>query len=1075
MRVRISAVLIAAFACSALAQTYTIKTFAGGALPVNVAGLSTSLGVINGIAVDATGNVYLSLGDYNAVVRSDASTSVLTLVAGNGTYGFAGDGGPASSAQLANPAGIAFDAAGNLYIADAGNNCIREVVNGVINTIAGNGAAGYSGDNGPAAAAEFNGLGGIALDSAGNLYAADFYNQAIRKIAGGVITTFAGNGTYGYSGDGGAAASAQLAGPMGVAVDYTGAVYIAEAYNNRIRKVANGVISTYAGSGVAGYTGDYGPATQATLREPTDLAMDSLSNLYIADYGNNRVRMVAFSARPVITTVAGDGETVYDGEHVAATSAGLAAPQHVATDASGNLYIADGIRVRKVSHSTINTIAGGGVPTGENGPAVNAQLLSPQGVTLDSAGNVYIADEGTGRILKVSGGTLTRVAGTGTDQGSTKTGTPAAGAQLGQPTGVAVDAGGNVFLTDAENCRLLKVSGGVVSMVAGGGASLGDGGPAANAQLADPEAVAIDGGGNLYLADLDRIRVITNGVITTLAGNGTGGYQGDGAVATAAELSSPSGVAVDTSGNLYLADYANNRVRMVANGIITTFAGNGTYGFTGSGGNAVSAEVGYPAGVATDAAGNVYITDSYRVLKVTKGKTSNTITTIGGLNNPQGLAVDSAGNVYVAEPSTHRVRVLSPAAGTTCATTVTAANPVAPVAGGPLAIAIQTGTNCSWAIENLPAWITVQGNAFGSGAGAVTLAVAANPDVPRAATILAGGQSVVVGQAGAMTITGQVTSSSGSLLPGVTLTLSGGKSASAVSDSGGNFSFSGFSSLGVYTVTPSLAGYAFLPASQTFTNATSNPAANFTAWPVPQITGVGPVFGSTLVPAPSGFAAAETISIYGSNLCSTPAAIANPTLPDRLASCIVQVDGTNLHVYYAGAGQINAVLPQTLASGTHQLVVQRYTDTSYKTMAVATAAFSLPVNPVSMAFAERTDNGAQVLLVQNPDGSFAGSAKPVHAGDTVILYLTGLGKTAQTFAEGAAPKVASSAVATIQVTVQGLAAKVIYAGVQPQYPGIDQMNLQMPAYKLAAGQSTVTVQFSAPSASQTVSYQVSAQ
>ncbi len=196
-------------------------------------------------------------------------------------------------------------------------------------------------------------------------------------------------------------------------------------------------------------------------------------------------------------------------------------------------------------------------------------------------------------------------------------------------------------------------------------------------------------------------------------------------MATAAELSNPSGVAVDNAGNIYLADYGNNRVRMVTNGIISTVAGNGTYGFSGSGGNATSAQVGYPAGVAADSAGNLYITDSYRVLKVTKGK----ISTLGGLQNPQGIAVDAAGNVYVAEPATHRVRVLSPAT-TPCTVSVTPATPQALIGGGPLSISVQIGANCSWAVENLPAWATVQGNAFGAGSSAITLSVSPNPDAP---------------------------------------------------------------------------------------------------------------------------------------------------------------------------------------------------------------------------------------------------------------------------------------------------------------------------------------------------------
>lgn len=1071
MRLRTTAFLIAAFACSAAAQNYTMKTFAGGALPVNVAGVAASLGAINGIAVGPRGDVFLSLGDYDIVVRCDVDTSVITVAAGNGTNGFAGDGGPATSAELANPAGLAVDSEGNLYIADSDNNVIREVSNGVITTIAGTGAQGYSGDKGPAMNATFNGPGALALDSGGNLYVADFYNQAVRKISAGVITTVAGNGSYGYSGDKGAATSAQLAGPAGLTIDYVGNLYIADSYNNCVRKVSNGVITTFAGNGTAGSSGDYGPAAMATLRTPTDLYMDPFSNLYIADYGNNRVRMVSYGQN-VISTVAGTGAAAYSGEHVSAMSCSLLAPEQVTTDAAGNLYIVDGSRVRKVANGMINTIAGGGIPVGEGGAAASAQMASPQGLAMDSSGNLYIADAATGRILKVSGGTLSRVAGTGTaGRGAVKNQIAATSVQLGNPTGVAVTSGGTLYIADAANLLLLKVSNGILSTAAGGGSAQGDGGPATSAQFSIMNSVTADAGGNLYLTDLERVRMISNGVITTVAGNGTEGYLGDNELATATYLSSPADVALDSSGNMYIADYGNSRVRQVTNGIITTVAGNGNYGFTGSGGTATSAQIGNPTGVAVDTTGNIYVTDNYRVMKITKAKTT-TISTIGGLQNPQGIAVDAAGNVYVAQPDLHRVVELSPSAGTTCAVTVTPATPVAPLAGGALTINVQTGAACSWAVENLPAWITAS-NPIGAGPGAATLSVAANTDAPRTAAILAGGQAVIIGQAGAMTITGQVTSSTGTIMPGVALALSGGKTANLASDSGGYFSFSGFSSAGTYTVTPTLAGYAFVPPSQTFTNATSNPTANFVAWPLPQISGVGPVFGSTLVPAPAGFAAREAISIYGSNLCST-AVTATPSLPDRLSNCFAQVDGVNVHIYYAGPTQVNAVLPQTLTTGTHQLTVQRYTDSTYKTMAAQSATVNLTVNAAAMAFAERTDNGTQILLAQFTDGTFAGSAKPVQAGNIVTLYLTGLGKTAQTFTEGAAPKVASSAVTPITVTVQGLAAQVLYDGVQPSYPGIDQINLQLPKYTLAAGANTVTVQFNVPSANQTVTYQLNA-
>jgi uncharacterized protein (TIGR03437 family) len=793
--------------------------------------------------------------------------------------------------------------------------------------------------------------------------------------------------------------------------------------------------------------------------------LDAAGNLFIADYGNNRIRMVA---NGVITTSAGNGTQTFSGDGGSATSAGLAAPQRMAFDGAENLYLVDGVRVRKIAGGVIATVAGGGAPLGEGGLAASAQLHSPQGVAVDAAGNVYITDAGTGRVLEVSNGTIQKLAGTGTAGFNGDNG-PAANAQLAGPSGVAVDAAGNIYVTDGANLRVRKVAGGTITTFAGGGSTLGDNGPAAKAQLSAPEGLAVDGAGNLYIADLNRVRMVSNGVIGTAAGNGNVGYQGDGGVATAARISGASGVAA-ASGNLYIADSGNNRVRIVANGVITTAAGNGNYGFSGTGGTATSATLGNPTGVAADPSGDFYVTDSYRVLKVSKGK----ITTIAGLTGPQGVAVDGAGNVYVADPAGHRVRVLTPA-GTACAVAPTPATLQIAMTGGTLALNIGTGETCPWAIENLPDWIAVSGDLFGAGPASATLVIAPNPDMPRSGTFVAGGQNVTVTQAGTATILGQVTlrTTAGAAVAGVTIGLTGAVTAQVMTDAGGNFAITNLNSTGTYTVTPALAGYSFVPVSQTFTNTTANPTANFTAWPLPRIAALAPAFASALQPPPAGLAAGEIVTLFGTNLCTDPAASAVPTLPDRIGACIVQVDGVNIRLYYGSSSQVNAVLPQALALGTHQMVVQRYTDTGYKQMAAQSQTFPFTVDRVGMAFVEWRDVAATVVAAQYTDGGLAASSRPLRPGDTISLYLTGLGRKAQTFTEGAAPKTTSPAMETILIVVQGQSAKVLYAGVQSQYPGLDQITLQLPAYTLPAGKTTATIQISAPSTGQTLSYEVS--
>jgi uncharacterized protein (TIGR03437 family) len=665
---------------SASGQDYTVTTFAGGYSPANIPGPSASLYGPNSVAVDKTGNVFFADSGEHVVLRLDATTGVLTLVAGNGTEGFSGDNGPATSAQLAFFQGVAVDSAGNLYIAD--NQRVRKVSNGVITTIAGNGTLGFSGDNGLASSAQLNNPNGVAVDSAGNLYIADTANNRIRKVANGVITTVAGNGTAGFGngGDNGPATSADLNQPRGVALDAAGSLYIADTANNRIRKVANGVITTVAGNGTAGFGngGDNGPATSADLNQPQGVAVDSAGNLYIADTANNRIRKVA---NGMITTAAGNGTAGFGGDNGSAASAKVSGPSGVAVDAAGNLFIADGAnrRVREVSNGVITTAAGNG-SVGDDGPSTGAQLNSPEGVAVDAAGNLYIADFSSGRIRKVANEVITTMAGNGTCCFSGDNG-PATSAQLYNPGGIAVDAAGNLYIADQGN-RVRKVSDGVITTVAGNGTPgfSGDNGPATSAQLNvqnQPSAIAVDAAGSLYIADTgnNRVRKVTNGVITTVAGNGTPGFSGDNGPAISAQLNQPQGIAVDSVGNLYIADRANQRIREVASGLITSVAGNGTAGFSGDSGPATSAKLSGPTGVAVDSFGSLYFSDlgNGRIRKVANGVITtvagngthgfggdNGPATSAGFDQPTSPAIDAVGNLYVADWMDNRIRLLTP-------------------------------------------------------------------------------------------------------------------------------------------------------------------------------------------------------------------------------------------------------------------------------------------------------------------------------------------------------------------------------------------------------------------------------
>ncbi len=291
---------------------------------------------------------------------------------------------------------------GTLYIADTTNNRIRKVSGGIISTVAGTGTAGYSGDGGQATSAQLNNPIGVAVDGEGNLYIADLVNARVRKVSGGVITTVAGTGTAGYSGDGGQATSAQLNTPYGVAVDGQGNVYISDLNNQRIRKVSGGIITTVAGTGTAGFSGDGGQATSAQLNNPVGVAVDAQGNLYIADIVNQRIRKVSGG---VITTVAGTGTAGYSGDDGQATSAQLNYPIGVAVDAAGSLYVADqaNYRVRKVSGGIIRTVVGTGTQgfSGDGGQAASAQLADPFGLVVDRQGSVYVSDPVNQRVRKI--------------------------------------------------------------------------------------------------------------------------------------------------------------------------------------------------------------------------------------------------------------------------------------------------------------------------------------------------------------------------------------------------------------------------------------------------------------------------------------------------------------------------------------------------------------------------------------------------------------------------------------------------------------------------------------------------
>ncbi|HUA59061.1 MAG TPA: hypothetical protein VML19_09930, partial [Verrucomicrobiae bacterium] len=649
-----------------------------------------------GLAVDSSGNIYVAEYD-NYTIRKIDTTNTITTIAG--TYNqckYGGDGGPATSAYLCHPQGLALDSSGNLYIADSGNYRVRKLVpTGTISTCAGTGSGGYSGDGGPATSAELNWPSGVAVDNGADLFINDQNNCRVREVefSTQIISTVAGTGTCGYSGDGGLATLAKIGQAyVGIAADGTGTtVTFGDSTNNRVRQfTVGGNISTIAGTGTAGFSGDRGPAIMAEIHTPQGVAIANSGTIYVSDSSNYRVR--AFTVGGDINTVAGNGSTTFPTlvSGVPASGVVLNSPYDLLVDPSGNVFFGEyfNCTVRELVKSTglVNIFAGTvavGATTGTctgfsggGGPATSAELGNVNGVARDGAGNIYIADTSNCVVWEVTtGGTISVFAGSGPPKncGYSGDGGPATSARLSAPVGVFVDSKNNVYIGDSANNRVREVSNGTISTIAGDGVAgyLGDGDPATIAELKNPDGVAVDRAGNLFIADTDNcvIRQVAaaTGIISTIAGTGTCDFNGDGP-ATEHELNKPTYISVDANDNLFMTDNNNQRIRWVnPAGTMTTIGGNGTAGLSGDGRPALSAELAYPNGIAQDASGNYLVGDgnNYRIRQITAFSALSTspssldfgLVTLGSTGGSQYLTLSALGpltfsNISVTAPFT---------------------------------------------------------------------------------------------------------------------------------------------------------------------------------------------------------------------------------------------------------------------------------------------------------------------------------------------------------------------------------------------------------------------------------------
>jgi sugar lactone lactonase YvrE len=782
-------------------RAQNVSTVAGGGSD-NVPALSVSIGGPEAVVKDAAGNTYILDNFFSRILKVNA-IGVLTVLAGNGTNGFSGDGAPAAGAQLHGPSAMFMDASGNFFIADSDNSVIREIpaVSGThygINMTAGNiytiaGVAGsldYNGDGIPATTAFLNVPDGVFVDGVGNVFIGDRFNHIVRELANvstggktaGNIYTIAGTiptGTSphtvpqpGFAGDGGPATGAKLHDPWGLYGDSSGNLFIADSSNCLIRVVApTGTIATFAGTvpvpstnpPVCGSTGDQGLATAAQLKTPHGVFLDAANDLFISDYENHAIREVPFATTvtPPMTaghiyTIAGTlGAKGNSVDGTPAKTAGLAHPSNVFFDASGSLFIADSdaATIREVPSASgtnytvlmtagdIYTIAGNGFLSfgGDGAVATNAELNAPFaptnaiGTATDATGNLFIADTSNDviREVTVADGFIHTIVGAAGFDAFSGDGGPAASAHINNPNGVFVDSHNNIFIADTGNCLIREVvaSTGKITTFAGTAPApstppsppnppvcgpSGDQGPATTAQLKAPNTVFVDGSGNVFIADTlnHAIREIpaktttdtngkTAGNIYTVAGTlNMSGPSANGVLATAALLSGPQGIFVDSLGNLFIADTQNQVIRevpaqtgtnygisMTAGNIYTVAGTPQTGGFGGDTGPATSAKLLSPFGVLVDAAGNLFISDTgnhliREVAAITgSGKTAGGIYTVAGtpppavpvvpvggfggdggpaigakFNGPQGLAAGVSGNLLLADSNNVRIR-----------------------------------------------------------------------------------------------------------------------------------------------------------------------------------------------------------------------------------------------------------------------------------------------------------------------------------------------------------------------------------------------------------------------------------
>ncbi len=971
-----------------------------------------------GFVEDSAGNIYIADRDDNRV-RKVGPDGIISTLAGTGWPGFLGDGGPADSANLRYPNRLALSPDESiLYIADRGNYRIRAVdlETNVITTVAGTGVWNASGDGGPALLAGFEPFD-IAVDKDGNIFVADFSNHRLRRIDAldKTIETIAGLGVSGLIGENTPAIAAAVNYPTGVAVAPDGVIYFSDSGNARVRSIdTHGLIHTFAGGGQQGAGV---PAVNAKLTRPEGVDVDSNGVVLIADFDH----LYRVADDGILQQIA-DATTMGFGGDGGSPSAGkFSAFSNVSTAPNGDILLGDffNYRVRQIRDNVLSTIAGVGIVN--DVPATQTFLNTPSDIIPDGQGGLWFADSFQNEVRGIEAGQIKRIFGDGYI-GDELTRTY-------EPSGIARDANGSLYIADTGNHRVLRYEpGGTASVVAGGNGPgySGESGLATSALFDTPTAVAVGRPGLFFVSDTGncRVRRITDGAIRTVVGNGSCDYSGDGGPATDAGIG-PLDLALvgsgDGEGTLYITDSDNNRIRKVdlATGIITTVVGSGTAGYSGDGGPAEYAQIAYPTGMDMDQEGNLYFADYFNAV-LRKVDTNGIISTIAGVPgyffslaeigpaqlmpfNPVGVAVLPDGTLYVTDQINDRVRKLTPAI--------------------PTSQVILSGNNATGAPGDQ---VTLRlGILEADGFGV--------PGVPVSFAVTSG-----------------------------TATLSSSSVATALNGVA-QVQLTLGDTPGPVTVTASVPGLAPV----TF--------HLMIVIPLPTISPNGLVGAGLSVPSIAAASTGGILSVFGTHFGGpavfqkvSPDDLVDGKVPTNFMGICVEMDGTRAPVFGASSTQVNFQSVAVQPGATIEVIVISGCDTPDETRSAPMqigaqsaapeffyyAASQTGENPVAAADAA---TGAIIA----PADLFPGSGyQPAQPGQTVTLYATGFGATDPAVDPGTFFASAASVTGTVKVYLNGEelpADNILYVGITPNSPGLYQVNLTLPA-NLASGNLTIVIE-----------------